>query len=174
MGGNQNRIALVIIALLLGGNVVKWIVSDDNEPVISERPFGNLLVEPGNMIDVEKIIKPEGRYIIPIRDIFKPASIKVIEPIKPVQLKHITKKIAPTALQLMKSQIKIKINKFKLVGIARRNAVLKAFLLFDDQDLTVIIGDHVFDEFEILEITDKQVKIRHIKTKIERTVVIGK
>ncbi len=177
MGDNRNRIALLIILVLLGGNIVNWIVSDDfkdNKSVNSNRPFDNFSAEPGIMLDVGKIITPEERYKIPVRDIFESKNKKVVEPVKLVQPKATTKKKAPTALQLRKAQIKVKINKFKLVGIARRNAVLNAFLLFDDQDITVIIGDLVFNEFKVLEITDKQVKIRHIKTKIEKTVVIGK
>ncbi|VAW80241.1 hypothetical protein MNBD_GAMMA12-43 [hydrothermal vent metagenome] len=177
MGDNRNKIALLIILVLLGWNIVNWIVSDDskdNESIISNHPFGDLSAELGVMVDVSKIITPGERYKIPVRDIFESENKKVVELVKPVQLKTVSKKKAPTALQLRKTQIKVKINKFKLVGIARRKAVLNAFLLFDDQDITVIIGDLVFDEFKILEITDKQVKIRHIKTKIEKTVVIGK
>lgn len=177
MEGNRNKIAVLIILVLLGWNIVNWIVSDDsrdNESITSNHPFGNMSAEPGTMVDVSKIISPGERYKTPIRDIFEPENKTVVKLVKPVQLKVVEKKKAPTALQLRKAQIKVKINKFKLVGIARRNAVLNAFLLFDDQDITVIIGDLIFDEFKVLEITGKQVKIRHIKTKIEKTVVIGK
>lgn len=167
----KHKLLVVIIAILLFLNVSNLFDTDSTIDTIKQSENSQNNLKHGEIAEIF-ILNPEDQVIK--RDIFVPKKKVLIVHAKPAKRIPIKKKRAPSQREVLVKTIKAELGKFKLAGIARKKDILYAFIIFEDDTHEARVGDILYKKFKVTLVTEKEIELIHMPTKIKEKIKLGK
>lgn len=167
----KHKLLASIVAILLFLNISNLFDSDSTVDTIKENKNRQNNLKHGEIAEIF-ILNSEDQTIK--RDIFAPKKKAVIIQTSPAKRAPAKKKRAPSQREALAKTVKAELNKFKLAGIARKKGILYAFIIHEDDTHEARVGDILYKKFKVIQVTEKEIELIHIPTKIKEKVKLGK